>query len=76
MKQDFLNKILERSKGKNDGVYSASPYYYSVKNGCPEFFGCKYSGQIHQFSHGFLVSLGRHEPYYKVKDKIKELAKR
>jgi hypothetical protein len=33
MKPDVLNKMIEKAKGKKDGVYTMRGYYYLVKNG-------------------------------------------
>jgi hypothetical protein len=72
MKIDELNKLIEKSKNKNNGVYIKSCYYYAVKDGCLRLIGNRISGELQQFCYGFLVNIGSIEGY-KMQKELKRL---
>ena len=73
MKSEHLEKLVEKSKDKEDGTYAAfGRYYYVVKDNMLHLIGDRIHGELLQFSYGFLVTLGKVESY-KVKVKLKEL---
>lgn len=75
MQQDDLNKIIEKSKAKKNGIYVYGSYYYCVIDTHCRLLGEKPTGKIYQFAYGFLSPLGSCEPWYKIKDELKRLMK-
>jgi len=70
MKQELLDKIIERSRTRKDGIYTLDCIKYSVRNGHLMFFID--FNEVFQFSQGFIVSLGKID-CYKGRSKLKEL---
>lgn len=75
MNIEQLQKIINKSKTKNDGVYKSDGYYYVVKDNHLRFYANEYTGDIHERAFGFSVSIGNVKPY-ELKKKLKELLKK
>lgn len=73
--QDDFNKLKEKAKLKKDGVFSYQGLWeYGVKNNRLRFLGHKFSGEVYEVSHGWLVSIGKVESY-KLTEELKKLIK-
>ncbi len=57
MKQETLNLICDRAKNKKNGIYVLDCIKYTVTNGRLGFL-IDFE-ELFEFSHGFLVSLGK-----------------
>lgn len=72
MKYETLERIIERTKSRKDGIFVLDCIKYAVKNGRLLFLVD--FDEVFQFSHGFLVSLGKTDRF-KGRSKLKELLK-
>ena len=72
MKIDELNKLIDKSKNKKDGVYIKGCYWYAVKKGNLVLIGNRISGEIQQLCYSFLVGIGKVESY-NVQKELKRL---
>lgn len=72
MLQTDLQKLIEKSKEKSDGIYSMKPYKYVVKNKSLVLVGNIWNGEVSQFCFGFLSKLGRVERH-KLDNELKRL---
>ena len=55
---DLANKIIEKAKTKNDGVYSIGGFTYAVKNNRFVLFSDHF-GNIYQIAGNFNTSIGK-----------------
>jgi len=72
MREETLDRIIERAKSRKDGIFVLDCIHYAVKDGRVLFLND--FDEIFQLSHGFLVSLGKVDRY-KVRKKLQELLK-
>ena len=70
MKQELLEKIVERSKSRKDGIYVFDCVKYVVSNGQLMFLID--FNKVFQYAYGFLVDIGTVERF-KGRAKLKEL---
>lgn len=67
---DDFNKLVDKAKEKEDGVYSMKPYTYAVKDG--KFLGfCDYRGYMYVSLGSFITNVGRVEYRFNQKKELK-----
>jgi hypothetical protein len=71
MKQSDFEKIKEKSKTKNDGVFSHNGIVYAVRG--KECYALIDGNDVYQCSFGFLVNLGKAPSFVDKKKYIKEV---
>ena len=59
MKTDVLNKMIEKAKGKKDGVYKMNGHHYLVKNGVVKLVSDR--GEIVQPYGHFVAKVGSYQ---------------
>lgn len=76
MKNEELDKLIEKAKTKEDGVYAAfGMYYYGVKDNYLHLIGNRYTGEVLQLAYGFLCVVAPCNNKLKLKTELKERLK-